>query len=343
MKDASPLLNFDDSNRFTSDTDHMIFGPLEFDDVSYAPDTSYAPFTWDPFTEMDTDIKPIYTPQYDFLAPPTISTDHYDPQGYYGAGEFQSPLFDTDMYLSNWVNDPDMSPSSMGSSSSPIPIPSSASNPNSSSFIPYGEHNHFPQNASFSPAEFAALHPLPRSVSPSTPYDSSPSSYHRQRVESLSISPSDTSSLQPPAWASQLWDNPPSPSSLRASPPVRHSVRHSPLSSDSTQRQRIPIRRESILPVGQIFQSSSAPSLIQSPLTTSMGQSRPYSSKRAESESQSISVTDDRDATVRRKKRPAPADEPGQEKSTNNETCAYIRSPLATSSTDIAIMMIQRP
>lgn len=101
-----------------------------------------------------------------------------------------------------------------------------------------------------------------------------------------SISPAETS-LRPPPWATQLWDSPhyeASTSSGRV---------HQPLSEHpyGVKRQRFQPRRD-LSSLG--FQSSSAP--IQ---TGMLSMTRNYSSRRGES----VSVSDDRDATVRRKKR----------------------------------------
>jgi hypothetical protein len=126
---------------------------------------------------------------------------------------------------------------------------------------------------------------LPRSISP----PSLDETYSvRPRVQSMS--PRDMS-MHTPIWASQLWD---APSAHRTQTSLaRTSVRHSPL-TDTTLRQRIPVRRPS-LSSGQLFQSSSAPSFTESQAPAS---SRNYSSR-----SDSVNVTDDRDATVKRKKR----------------------------------------
>ena len=298
MKDATALLNFDDGSHFVPpDPDPMIFGPLDFEEVPYR-ESPTVPFPWDPFGEVDSDIKPTFN----FSGPSSGSTNyefgpsHASPaDNYYNSGGLYSPEelnsspgFGNNLYLDNWVNDPDMSP--IPSPSSPIPIPSNATSPQSPSFVAYVEHPHFLHDSSFSPAGFAALHPLPASVSPSTSFeDQNP--VQRQRIDS--ISPQEMS-LHPPSWASQLWE---APSSLRTPSSSRSSVRHSPL-TDHTGRQRIPTRRDSLSP-GQIFQSSSAPSLIQ---TRTPSVARSYS-RRAES----VCVSDDhdRDATVRRRKRSA--------------------------------------
>ncbi|KAG1725901.1 hypothetical protein EDD22DRAFT_1018869 [Suillus occidentalis] len=96
-----------------------------------------------------------------------------------------------------------------------------------------------------------------------------------------SISPAETS-LRPPPWATQLWDS----QQYEASSSARV---HQPLSEHpcGVKRQRFQPRQDSG------FQSSSAPIQTGMPSMT-----RNYSSRRGDS----VSVTDDRDITVRRKK-----------------------------------------
>ncbi|KAI0053683.1 hypothetical protein FA95DRAFT_1481141 [Auriscalpium vulgare] len=105
-----------------------------------------------------------------------------------------------------------------------------------------------------------------------------------------SISPPDISQ---PLWASQLWSasaaaNRPTPSPL---PQLLYAA--PPEDNFATARQRIP--RSAAPMASSIFQSASAPSGIQMRSPT---QSRAYS-RRAES----VSMSDDRDATVRRKRK----------------------------------------
>ncbi|KAH7916263.1 hypothetical protein BJ138DRAFT_1132040 [Hygrophoropsis aurantiaca] len=104
-------------------------------------------------------------------------------------------------------------------------------------------------------------------------------------------------SLPTPSWASDLW----APSQYSGSTSSgRPSAQYPPLSENPHKRQRFQGRRDTN-PLGLMFQSSSAPG----PLETGMpGMARSYS-RRAES----VSVSDDRDATVRRKKR-LPTEEP---------------------------------
>lgn len=291
MKDATSLLNFDDGSQFVSpDPDQMLFGPLDMDDGSYNHESSSVPFPWDSIGETEQDIKPFLN----FAGPSPLSTNYeFGPSlpsptdSYYDSSEFytpeelsNSPSFDNHLYFSNWVKEELPSPSS------PISIPSSAAE--TPQFVAYGDSSRFPLGT-FSPTEFAALHPLPSSASPSSSFEDH--HFHRQRVDS--ISPRETSLHPPPQWATQLWD---SPGSAHASPPPRSPLRHDPL-SHNTQRLRIPSRsRRDSIPSSTIFQSSSAPSF--SPVHSAPGATRSYS-RRAES----VSVNEDHDATVRRKRK----------------------------------------
>jgi hypothetical protein len=291
LKPATPLLTVDDTACYASpDTDQMLFGPLEFDD--YASSSPGAPIPWDSFNDMEYDIKP----QFNFSASSSSMQSGYDydmPQmsptdsGFFDGGPVDlknSPPIDN-MFLANWINDPDLS---LSSPSSPIAIPSTVL-PQSPSFVAYTDQSHFPRVPTFSPTEFAALHPLPRSISPSSSFEEHPH-IPRQRVHS--ISPLDTR-LHTPSWASQLFD---SSSSLRPPSSSRSAVRHSPLRTGSVSS-------------GQIFQSSSAPSVFEprAPMTRSY-------SRRTESES----VNDDHDATVRRKKRSPPVEDSSPTSKTND-------------------------
>ncbi|KAG6903399.1 hypothetical protein C0995_005422 [Termitomyces sp. Mi166 len=226
---------------------------LNFDDPIIFDFEDFSPH---PYIDFDDDVKP----PFDW---PSDSAACFD-------FTLQKPPDN----LSNWINDPDLA---LVSPSSPIPIPQPANL--SPSFV---ERFHFPQNASFSPAEFGVQ---PRSLSPSSSEDPySPP----QRVDS--ISPLDTT-FNTPAWASQLY----SPRVLRSSSSSRPSVRHSPM-VDATVRQRVSSLRGSVAsPL--LFTSTSAPASAESRLARSY-------SRRAES----VSV-DDPDATVRRKKRSPPAED----------------------------------
>ena len=207
------------------------------------------------------------------------SYDHQDvkPYSFSALSHYYDPPLDD---LSTWINDPDLSPSS------PIPIPSPTDTNFSispSSYVAYTDPN-------FSPAAFAALHPLPRSMSPPSSFEDNLMA--RPRVHSV-VSPRDMSSLQTPSWATQLWDVPSAQRTIS-----RPSVRHSPLTTTS-DLATIRMRRSS-LSSGPLFQSSSAPTLTE---TLVPAMTRAYT-RRADS------VTDDRDATVRRKKRSPEDDTP---------------------------------
>lgn len=303
-KVSHQVLNFNDPSQFNSNTDNdhlMIFGPLDFEDIHMGSGPGHLP--WEPLHDSG---KPIFLPApeptpLDYDIPPASPISMYTP----GRVEL-SPSLDHPPFLGNWINDSDFSLT--GSPASPIPIPSSLDSSQSSSFIPFSDQSHFPHNMPLSPVTFAALHPLPRSLSPTSPIDELQQHFHRQRVDS--ISPQDVSAATP-SWATQLWDG---PSSLRSPSISRHSVRHSPL-CDNTVRQRIPGRRGSITS-NQIFQSSSAPSVSEA---RAPNMTRSYS-RRADS----VISNDDRDATIRRKKRTPPADEGLPEKEKGHDIREYL-------------------
>ncbi|KAJ8086926.1 hypothetical protein AAF712_005391 [Marasmius tenuissimus] len=274
---------------FTPPDDQMLFGPLDMDEP--------VPMVWDNF---DQEMKPNtftfpgnydYSPSYQLESSPLESAS-----GLFSSGDDVSPLFN------NWIHEPESLP--IPSPIGPIPIATSPTHDNhnhshgSPSFFAFGESSsHFPQDHGLSPSEFASLHPLPNSASSSYDEGGMPM-YERHRTDSISsitsISPTEMS-IQTPEWVSGLFDTPASSVSARSPPsstsrsPLR---RHSPLSSDHTQRVRIPNSRPSITSVHS-FQSSSAPSHLQTRSTSSMA------SRRAES----VSLHDDRDATVRRRRK----------------------------------------
>ncbi|KAJ3826427.1 putative HMG1 protein [Lentinula raphanica] len=301
IPDSSPsLLNFDDPHRVMSSDEQMIFGPLEMDDVSFTHDASSIPFPWDSTNDMDSDIKPAYytagpsplsTPFDYHLSQASPSDTFYDPSAYLTHEEVSS--FDNNLFGS-WINEPELIP--IPSPIAPIPITPNDSQP-MQPFFTFGERSHFPQDQGLSPSEFAALHPLP--LSPSSSYEES-HAFPRQRVDSLtSISPADISAVQTPEWVSGLFDNTATPSSVSIRTPVsssRPSVRHSPISSDGyTQRIRMPRRGSTAS--SHLFQSASAPS--QSHLQTQARSASSMASRRAES----VSLSDDRDATIRRRRK----------------------------------------
>jgi hypothetical protein len=296
MSHATPMVKYEDDAHFDSPTSNsdMIFGPLDFDDgQQFSPELA---LPWDSFDSGGTQSDQLY-----LLGPPAPPSFGFNfPQsnnGLFGSGPYsgmsdmqsteQSLEGNNNFNLSQWLREPECP--ALDNSSSPIPIRTSISVPQTPpAFHPYVEHFDFPQDASFSPSDFAALHPLPRSLSPSAFSDNSkqfPPRFHN---------PHDAS-LRPPAWASQLWDTP-SRSNSRSPASPRSPAPNSPLSKTSyaMKRQSLEARtRKSSL--GQVFQSSSAPSPVQS---RAPNLARPYS-RRAES----ASASDDHDATVRRKKR----------------------------------------
>jgi hypothetical protein len=217
------MLTFDDSNSFAGqESDQMLFGPVDFDD--YIASSPPAHLSWDPLNDLDNDVKPVYEFSPSSPLSPADS-GYYDSMDAYNMPVHKgSPPPDTHQFLSNWINDPELS---MASSSSPIPIPS-----HTSSFTTFAPSVPFPLMGAFSPTEYAAVQP--RSMSPSSDDQYSP---HQANVDS--ISPQDMS-LQTPPWATQLWDN---TSTVRASSsrPLRHS-----LLRDSTIRPRLSTYRSSI-------------------------------------------------------------------------------------------------
>lgn len=274
MKDSISFLDSTSYDMLSPDGDQLIFGPLEFDEGMQP--------SWDPLTYHHSLSPPTsdHTPSphrlSDFEIPDTSpNSSFYDSA--FGRFDDMHSMLDLDgAHFSHWLNEP-----VLDSPTSPIPIRGAGPDPQSPTLFSYPNHT-FTPSASFSPSEFAAPHQLPRSLSPadgSDGYLSSPG------LRVASISPAETS-LRPPPWATQLWDSP----QYEASSSARV---HQPLSEHpyGVKRQRFQPRRD-MSTLG--FQSSSAPIQTGMPSMT-----RNYSSRRGES----VSVTDDRDATVRRKKR----------------------------------------
>ncbi|KAE9409933.1 putative HMG1 protein [Gymnopus androsaceus JB14] len=321
LPESSSSLLFDDPHRLMSPDDQMLFGPLDMDDVSFTHEAVSA-FPWETTNnETDSDIKPAYytagpsplSTSYDYISQASPTDSFYDPSGYLTHED--SASLDNSLFA-GWINEPELIP--IPSPVAPIPISPNASH--SQPFFTFGERSHFPQDHGLSPSEFAALHPLP--VSPSSSYEDS-YVFPRQRVDSMtSISPSDISSVHTPEWVSGLFDNTgtPSSASIRTPASSRASVRHSPLSSDSTQRIRVPARRGSITS-SHLFQSASAPShghIQQTRSASSMA------SRRAES----VSLSDDRDATVRRRRKASSSSIEEHEKSDKPNDSAPTKSAL---------------
>ena len=285
--DALHAAPFDDHPHIVPhDGDQMIF------DMDDTLNPAAAPLHWDPYTVHDIDSKSAFSfdtiqpmSAYEY-GPPEVSPtgSYYDNTGMYNPDPVkESPRLDN--VFSSWINESELS---APSPSSPISIPSPLDPQlsSASSFSAFSDQSAFPHDNVFSPSALAALHPLPSSVSPPSSYED----HHplRQRLNSLSK----------PTWASNLWDHG-APNSLRTPSVMRPSVRHSPL-SDGTIRQRVPVRRDSH-PSAQPFLSTSAPSLVEA--------RAPSMSRTISRRSESVSISDDRDATVRRKKRSPGAEE----------------------------------
>ncbi|KAF7290953.1 hypothetical protein HMN09_01273900 [Mycena chlorophos] len=265
--------SFFDQPRY--DQHHFIGSPEEpmlFDFDDY---TSFiAPGYDDSHSGMD-DMPP--SPAYELA--PAYSHASADPFSSMGYNEDVKPQpHQLDAAGLYWQSD--LSPAA--SPTSPIPIPSP---PATHEFIAYNDHSSpLSFDSSFSPTSLAAALPLPSSFSPSASFEEQYSAVPRQLMDA--VSPRDTTNTdatptpaaQVPQWAAQLWDTPRHTRSSAA----RHA--HSPL----------PARRESM---GQLFPSTSAPN---SAAVAGLGHNtiRAYS-KRAES----FGASEDRDATVRRRKR----------------------------------------
>ncbi|KAJ7167519.1 hypothetical protein C8R46DRAFT_1163071 [Mycena filopes] len=281
--------SFDEQQQFLrSPEEPMIF---DFDD--YVPGYDYTGRM-----PEELDIKPIFPiqPQTPVYINPAYSP--FDSEGYFQEDSKNPPS----LYLQSWftreASSSDNNTSPLPSPSSPIPIPSAG--PQSPSFIAFGEHSS-PFAQSFSPASLAAAIALPSSGSPSS---SSFEDHHHshyaaapRQLDSMSVSPHET---QTPAWAAQLWET--TPRHLRTPSSPRSSARHSPLGG---VRIPAPSPRRNSLSAGQLFPSSSAPS-VAPPLGGGHNTIRAYS-RRAES----FGAADDRDATVRRKKRATAGPEDG--------------------------------
>ena len=273
---------------FTMSDDHHTSDNMIFDmDIGQS-----MPLQWDPHYPDQKAPFAFDTAPTSYEYGPTDSASYYDPSTVYNPASDlskQSPSLDDNLYLSSWINESELS--GLPSPSSPISIPSPLDPQlsSASSFSAFSDQTAFspPEQTVFSPAAFAALHPLPASVSP-------PSSFEdvhplRQRINSMSQAK--------PTWASNLWDA--APTSLRTPSVMRPSIRHSPLSDATTIRQRPGARRGSH---SSSFLSTSAPSIVD-PHAPSMSRTV---SRRSESV-----MSDDRDATIRKKKRsPAAEDNP---------------------------------
>ena len=267
------------------DSEQLLFGPLDMDDGRrHDPSLS---FPWDatgalpvaPLHAHSATASPASSASLlDFGTSPPSSDVSFTPGSYPGLPEL-NPAFvemdDRNLY-SNWlVDDLPAAPSA----SVPIIVssaPSDAHPPPQTTLTQYVADNNlaFPKMGSFSPSlEYATLRPLPRSVEDTMG----------------SISPPQISQ---PSWAAQLWSHADT-ASANVSPLPQ--LLHPPGESDNFATQRPQRGRINSLPAHAIFQSSSAPSGFQvhtPPLA------RGYS-RRAES----VSIDDDHDATLRRKRK----------------------------------------
>ncbi len=257
------------------DQEQLIFGPIEIDDTR-RHDLALS-FPWDangalpssPPTAHSVTASPSSSASLlDFSTSPPSSDFSFTPGSFPGMNEV-NPAFvdleDRNLY-STWLVD-DLS-------SAPVPISSATQGTHSQTALTtFGGTSSlaFPKMGPFSPSlEFAALHPLPRSV------DDTPVA---------SISPPQISQ---PSWAAQLYSAAPNLS------PMPHLL-HPPDGPDKFATQR-PLRGRKIsLPAHSIFQSASAPSGLHvhtPPLA------RGYSGY-----ADLVDVDDDPDATVRRKRK----------------------------------------
>ncbi|KAI0375874.1 hypothetical protein BV20DRAFT_933142 [Pilatotrama ljubarskyi] len=296
------MFTFDDPVHYdhvVSDSDAMIFG-LELDDA--LNQESKSPMSWEsPYTNytMSSIPFPGSPDSTSSQLEPVANSHHrrFDSTFSNGSSSYYPPTpeFSESALYSNWLADPD----APRTASVPIPIPGGhPQSPMASS--PYGAFSEnssiFPDVSPFSPnTAYAALQPLP--LSP--PEDTLMMEQVRAELSGTVLPPANLfADATTPSWASQLWAAQSTAPSPGAPVPIE------PLSSEdnfATQRQRVPVRRGT--PVTQLFQSSSAPS--PSHARPPLLQSRLYSTRRSES----ISEHDDRDATVRKKKRPVEEDE----------------------------------
>ncbi|KAI0082372.1 hypothetical protein K474DRAFT_1585548 [Panus rudis PR-1116 ss-1] len=271
----------------------MIFS---FDDY----DTKPAPSPWDAHFEYPV---PASLPS-SYLASPESTTSQLD----YGPPHHLPPSdrpFDAGLVYrdappdfahdliyadyNRWIADPDAP-----SHSAPIDIPGAPASP--AGFAAYSDKSSvFPDVSPFSPTTaYAALQPLPRSFSPSPAADTVMPDALRQLSDSP-MSPADYH-MSPPSWAAQLFHAPPPAGPM---PDVPASFKADAEDAFATQRPRGQHRRD-VASVSQMFPSSSAPS----PSHMRPAFTRAYS-RRAESTSEH----DDRDATIRKKRRSPAADD----------------------------------
>ena len=293
MLDHSPCTDYPPEPSFSPespvfDSEQLLFGPLDMDD-GRRHDPSLA-FPWDATGALP--IAPLHAHSVtaspassasllDFGTSPPSSDVSFTPGSFPGLPEANHAFIELDdrNLYSNWLVD-DLSAGP--SASVPIIVSSAPSDSQpppqtQTTFTQYVGDNSlsFPKMGSFSPSlEYATLRPLPRSVE-DTPMGS--------------ISPPQISQ---PSWAAQLWSHADT-AGANASPLPQ--LLHPPNESDNFATQRPQRARILSLPAHAIFQSSSAPSGYQ---VRTPPLARGYS-RRAES----VSIDDDHDATLRRKRK----------------------------------------
>jgi hypothetical protein len=351
QRDASA---FDDNPYFIQpDPDQMLF---DIEDVSYhMNDPSTSSYPWAsafpasaPIPDLDPKPSPGFGLHYEYAHAQASPTDSFYDSPFYNTPDTSagspSAAFDSNLYL-QWPSE--VSPSS------PIPIPASpitVEPQHSQSFVSFADSSaHFPDQSTFSPTEFAALHPLPQSSPLSTSFEDRMA---RARVDSnsSSVQSMDLSDgpLMVPAWASQLFDgkNPvPSSSSMAMSPrrpsplggggadshshPSSHSHRrHISIPTSGTGGAATNSGRRGSIP--SLYHSAGSPPFSpQSAPTSSM--LRSYSRK-AEPPSNfggnggggNSTLAEDRDATVRRRRKISAPEQPeGSEKATESREYYY--------------------
>ncbi|KAK7060378.1 hypothetical protein VNI00_001143 [Paramarasmius palmivorus] len=309
--------------------DQMLFGPLDMDDVQISSTWDEPKSTWDESKQSWDEPKSFAFPSlnYDYTNSPSYQLESLTMSSPTDSYSGSPGFFDVheNALFNNWINineaENNHNQMQIPSPATTVPIPISSSSVSASSstsethspFFFGSDHSHFPQEHGLSPGEFAALHPLPASFD-------EPQHYERQRSDSItSISPADISSVHTPEWVSGLFDLPASPPS-HPTPPTRSTLRRSPLSfdRDHTQRVRVPSRPSLVSSHSHVL-SSSAP--VGSRGASSMA------SRRAES----VSLHDDRDATVRRRRKlssPPAAEEARGDKDKSNANEVPLKSAL---------------
>lgn len=292
--DVSPLVKFEDDSQFESFATDLLF-PLDIEEHNNSYPSNMVS-GWNQSYPMTHDDKSQLAPYstYD-------SVFEFDETGMSSDLAMFRPAPAMNNQVSfgteNFYYPTSYDPTNFGVSS-PISIPA-ATVPQTPALSPcFSDTDAYPQDASFSPSTFAALHELPRSVSPTFSDETHPfkSLFAGRMDDYASMSGADQPTTE--HWP-QLLHQPtisgngaPGTSSDASSPHSPHS--HLPAigmrSAHVRSRQRSDARRDS-RHLGSVLASSSAPSASL--------RSRAPSHVR----SMSHESTEDRDATIRRKKR----------------------------------------